>query len=126
MLEENTNIKQKRYVIYEVPEYKVTSSDTNPEVEKFQISLIRQANTAKRASLMRSLSKTVIQLSRRAISRANPGLNEEEVNLIFVANNYGDDLAKCLSKYLKQSCPILLDTYRTINIRGILNGKVNI
>jgi len=91
-------------MIYVVPDYKLTSSDTNPEAEKFKISLIRQASTAKRASLMRSFSKTVIQLSRRAISRANPGLNEEEVNLIFVANNYGDDLAKRLSKYLKQRC----------------------
>jgi len=79
-----------------------TLLDTNPEAEEFQILLIRQASAAKRASLMRSLSKTVIQLSRRAISRANPELNEEEVNLIFVANNYGDDLAKRLSRYLKQ------------------------
>jgi len=102
VLEECKNSKLKHGMIYKVLDYNGDSFDTHPEAEKFQISLIRKAGTAKRMSLMRSLSKTVIQLSRRAISRANPGLNEEEVNLIFVANNYGDDLAKRLSKYLKQ------------------------
>ena len=103
MLEKCKNSKLKHGMIYEVPDYNGTSLDTNPaEAEKLQISFIHQASTAKSMSLMRSLSKTVIQLSRRAISRANLGLNEEEVNLICVANNYGDDLAKRLSKYLKQ------------------------
>ncbi len=78
-------------------------SDTHPAAEKVQISMLRKASVAKRASLTISLSETVIRLARRAISRANPGLSEEEVNLIFVANNYGSDLANRLSKYLKQT-----------------------
>jgi hypothetical protein len=67
--------------------------DTNPEAEKVQISLIRQASVAKRASIMRSLSETVITLSRRAIARANPDLSEPEINLKFVSVHYGEDLA---------------------------------
>ncbi|MDO9548757.1 MAG: hypothetical protein Q7J65_07350 [Candidatus Marinimicrobia bacterium] len=65
--------------------------------------MLQKAGVAKRASMTISLSETVIRLARRAISRANPGLNEEEVNLIFVANNYGSDLAKRLSNYLNQT-----------------------
>ena len=81
------------------------SADTNPKVEKFQISLIRQASIAKRIARMRSLSQTVIQLSRRAIMRANPGLSERELNLIFVSYHYGTELADRLRKYLDRKAP---------------------
>jgi hypothetical protein len=76
------------------------SIDTNLEVEKFQISLIRQANIAKRATRMRSLSETVIKLSRRAIARANPGLSELELNLLFISTHYNENLANRLREYL--------------------------
>ena len=77
------------------------SFDTLQDAEKFQISLIRQASIAKRISCTRSLSQTVIQLSRRAISRANPGLSEDELNLIIVEYHYGKKLANHLEKYLR-------------------------
>lgn len=78
------------------------SSDTHPKAERFQIALIRRASIAQRISKTRSLSQTVIRLSRRAILRANPELSEEEVNLIFVAFHYGNDLADRLREYLKK------------------------
>ena len=78
------------------------SFDTCLTVEEVQISLIRQASAAKRISRVRSLSQTTIQLSRRAISRANPELSERELNLVFVAYHYGDDLAKRLREYMKR------------------------
>lgn len=81
------------------------SADTNPKVEKFQISLIRQASIAKRIARMRSLSQTVVQLSRRAIMRANPDLSEQELNLIFVSYHYGTELADRLRKYLYRKAP---------------------
>lgn len=81
------------------------SADTNPKVEKFQISLIRQASIAKRIARMRSLSQTVVQLSRRAIMRANPDLSERELNLIFVSYHYGTELADRLRKYLDRKAP---------------------
>lgn len=77
-------------------------SDTNPEAENIQISLIRDASIAKRISLVRSLSQTTIQLSRRAILRSNPKLSEFELNLIFVTLHYGKDLACHLRKYMEQ------------------------
>ena len=76
------------------------SIDTNPEAEKFLISLIRDASIAKRASIMRSLSETTIYLARRAIKRANPDVTELELNLLFVAVHYGKSLSDRLREYL--------------------------
>jgi len=77
-------------------------TDTNPESEKFQISLIRNASITKRMSIVRSLSNTTIQLPRRAILRSNPKLSEKERNLIFVSLHYDRDIANRLRKYLEQ------------------------
>ena len=77
-------------------------SDTHPKAEEFQISLFRRASVAERLSRTRSLSRTVIQLSQRAIARANPTLNEQEQNLLFVAYHYGNDLAERLREYVNR------------------------
>jgi hypothetical protein len=78
------------------------SIDTHPKTEDVLIDLIRQATPAKKLSQVRSLSQTVMQLSRRAIFRANKNIDEQEVNLIFVAYHYGNDLADRLRKYLEK------------------------
>jgi hypothetical protein len=76
-------------------------SDTHPEIEKVQLSLIRKANIAKRIARARSLSQTTAKLSWRAISRANPGLSEQELDIAFVAYHYGTDLAERLKQSLE-------------------------
>jgi hypothetical protein len=76
--------------------------DTHPDAEEIQILLIRKATVAKRLSIMRSLSQTTIQLSRRAIQRANPTLSDKDLDLAFVAYHYGAQLAKRLRQYLEQ------------------------
>ena len=78
------------------------SIDTDPRAEIFLISLIRKATPAKKLSQVRSLSQTMMQLSRRAIARANQEFDEQEVSLAFVAHHYGKDLAEQLRKYLDQ------------------------
>ncbi|MBN1518133.1 hypothetical protein JXA32_16345 [Candidatus Sumerlaeota bacterium] len=77
-------------------------SDTHPAAEELQISLIRNASMASRMSRIRSISASVIQLSRRAITRANPGLNQKELRLNFISYYYGDQLADQLRKYLDE------------------------
>jgi hypothetical protein len=72
------------------------SRDTHPEVERVQIELLRKAGVARRFSLARSLSQTVIQLSLRAIRETHPDASEGELALIFVELNYGKELAKRL------------------------------
>ena len=74
-------------------------TDTHPEAEKIQISLIRNSSLAKRMSMVRSLSQTAIQLSQRAIYRANPGLSDRELKIKFVSYHYGAKLADRLRKY---------------------------
>ena len=76
------------------------SSDTHPKMEELQVLLIRNASTAKRISRVRSLSESTIRLSRRAIKRANPDLNERELNLKFVSYHYGENLADLLHEYM--------------------------
>jgi hypothetical protein len=78
------------------------SVDTHPKAEEIQIMLLRQATVAKRLAVMRSLSQTMIQLSRRAIHRVNPTYSPLEVKLAFVACHYGRELAERLRHYLEQ------------------------
>jgi hypothetical protein len=77
------------------------SPDTAPEAEKVQIELIRKLSVAGRISIVRSLSQTVIYLSRRAIKRAKPFLSERELDIAFIANHYGEELAERLRLYLE-------------------------
>jgi hypothetical protein len=81
------------------------SLDTTPQAEKVQIELIRKSSVSMRISRVRSLSQTVIFLSRRAIRRANPSLSEREVDIAFVELHYGKDLAERLCLYLERERP---------------------
>ena len=77
-------------------------NDTHPEADKVQITLIREANTAKRIARLRSLSRTVVKLSRSAVKRANPDMSQQELDVLFVAYHYGEDLAARFRAYLIQ------------------------
>ena len=79
------------------------SPDTSPEAERVQIELLRKAGEARRFALARSMSNTVIQLSRRAIKERFPEMNEEEVGLYFVELNYGKELADRMRIRMKQN-----------------------
>ena len=76
------------------------STDTHPAAERMQISLIRKASIAKRTSRTRSLSQSVIQLSRKAIRRANPDLDDKELIFTFISYHYGSELAGRLRNYM--------------------------
>jgi hypothetical protein len=77
-------------------------SDTAPEAERVQIELLRKATPARRVAMMRSLSAMAIGLARRALGRANPGLSREQIDLLFVQQNYGKELAESLRRYLNE------------------------
>lgn len=79
---------------------KTQSPDTHPDVERVQIELLRKATIAQRIYLVRSLTKTARQLSWRAVQKANPTFDEEEVALHFVALCYSPELASRLRAYL--------------------------
>lgn len=70
------------------------SPDTSPEAERVQIELLRKATPARRFRLARSLSQTMIQVSRANIRRLHPEMDEEELKLLFVEIYYGKELAE--------------------------------
>jgi hypothetical protein len=76
-------------------------SDTRPEAEKVQIGLLRKASASQRFARMCSLTAAAISLSRRAIARANPKLNPQELDLKFVEVHHGKQLAADLRRYLE-------------------------
>ena len=78
------------------------SPDTAPDAEKVQIELIRKSSVSRRISKVRSLSQTIMYLSRRSIQRTRPFLSEREVSIAFVANHYGEELAERLRLYLER------------------------
>jgi hypothetical protein len=69
------------------------SEDTNPEMERVQIELIRKASPAKLFGLVRSMSQSMIQASRENIRQLHPDASKEELTLIFVELYYGKELA---------------------------------
>jgi hypothetical protein len=76
------------------------SADTDPEAEKVQLELLRQAGPARRVQMSFSLSAHVITLARNAIRRSMPGASELEINLRFVELHYGNELAQDVRRYL--------------------------
>ena len=78
------------------------SIDTHIKAEKVLIALLREKSTANKFSLVRSLSQSTIQLSKRAIARANRGLDENQVNLIFIDLHYGKEIAQRFEKYTSE------------------------
>lgn len=71
---------------------KETLSDTSPEAEAAQISLLRAAGPSRRAATAIALSQAVRALSRRAIRTANPGISDDELTILFVEAHYGAEL----------------------------------
>lgn len=81
------------------------SIDTHPRAEKVQIQLLRQAGLSRRLELARSLSLTTIEMSRNAIRKRYPEMNELQALLRFVALCYGPSLAERLEHYIKRRTP---------------------
>ena len=76
-------------------------SDTSKAAEVFQVEILKRAGTARRVELVRGLSETMIQLSRRAIARSHPRFSSEDVDLFFVELSYGADLAERVKLYMQ-------------------------
>ena len=77
-------------------------NDTSYEAQDIQIRLLRQASPARRVELVRSLSKSMIMLSRRGLSRRNRSLSSMDIDILFLDLIYGTDLAERVRRYLKK------------------------
>lgn len=81
---------------------KTQSTDTDPKSEQVMISLLRQKDAAEKFTLIRSLSQSTIQLSKRAIKRANQGIEDDQVNVIFIELHYGKKLARQFQQFISK------------------------
>ena len=82
---------------------KPISSDTHPKIHEKWISLMRAMSVSEKFSRVCNLSRTVIELSRRAIRRAHPDWDQRRVNLYFVEIHYGRHLAEGVKAHLDGS-----------------------
>ena len=75
--------------------------DTRPQAAEVQLGLLRKASVGRRAALARSLSTTVIGLSRQAVREAMKTATDAEVMNRWLALNYGEDLARRVRDYMR-------------------------
>lgn len=76
-------------------------SDTSAAAARVQIELLRKSGCERRAQLTRSMSRSVIDLSRAALRERMPGASERDVLLRWVALQYGSDLAERVRRYMQ-------------------------
>jgi hypothetical protein len=74
--------------------------DTRPSAARQQIAWMREAGPTRRFLAAQSLSRSVIELSRRALRRRNPGASDDELDLLFVELHYGADLARRMREHV--------------------------
>lgn len=67
-------------------------SDTNPEIERIHIELIRKASISRRLQIVASLVKTTYQLSWQGICERYPNRDMEARLKRFIQLLYGDEM----------------------------------
>jgi len=77
-------------------------SDTDSASQHVLIDLFRKATPAEKFARVRSFSQSIMQLARQGISKANPGISKKEIDILFVKQHYGSELAAQLSVYLEK------------------------
>jgi hypothetical protein len=75
--------------------------DTHPKAAAVQLDLLRRSSVERRGALARSLSSTVIELSRRALRDTMKSASDAEVLNRWVALSYGEDLASRIRSYVE-------------------------
>jgi hypothetical protein len=63
---------------------KTQSPDTERRAERVLVDMLRKKSVSEKFKQVRSLSRLMIQLSRRAITRARKAQSETEADLLFV------------------------------------------
>jgi len=81
---------------------KTLSNDTHPKAENVLIELLRTKTTAQKFDQVRQLSRTTIQLAKRAIARLNPDMTDDQIDRIFISLHYGEDLARKVENYKRK------------------------
>src|SRR6266508_3790602 len=72
------------------------SADTDPQAARVQFELFRAAGPSRRFALAVSLSRTTLELAWRAIERANPTADADQLAVLWVIHCYGAELGEGL------------------------------
>lgn len=75
-------------------------TDTDPATEAEHLRLLKAASVSRRFQLLRSMTASVLRLSRRAILRRNPDASPDEIALKWIALHYGADLEAEVRRHL--------------------------
>ncbi len=79
--------------------------DTHPKAAAVQVDLLRRSSVERRGALARSLSSTVIELSRQALRDSMKPASEAQMMDRWVVLNYGEDLAGRIRRYVRLRTP---------------------
>jgi hypothetical protein len=80
-------------------------SDTHPDAERVQLDLIRKMTIAERLARATEWTQMAVNFSRQGIAKAHPGLDNRELDLLWVEQQYGRDLSNRLRAYLEERSP---------------------
>jgi hypothetical protein len=75
-------------------------SDTHPAAARVQLELLRRAGVTRRAAITRSLSRSVVRLSRKALVERMPGASQDDIEHRWLELHYGRELADRVRAYL--------------------------
>lgn len=74
----------------------MAATDTHPDILARQVELVRGASVARRFETVRSLTRSVAALSRRALRRRHPGATQAEIDRSFAELHFGAALTRRL------------------------------
>ena len=70
--------------------------DTHPDAAAKQVEWMRAAGPQRRFEMARSLTRSVVQLAKRALRRRLGDVTPQELDRAFVALHYGEDVARLM------------------------------
>lgn len=75
------------------------TTDTSPDAEAVQLELIRRMPPGMRAWKALQMSARLMRECKAAIARNNPDFTTREIEIEFIALNYGQELADAVARY---------------------------
>ena len=74
--------------------------DTSPAVSAAELELLRRMGPGGRLQAGLRFSRSMIALSRAALRRRNPGLDEHALRLLWIEQTYGAELARKVERHM--------------------------
>lgn len=76
--------------------------DTSPAAAAAQLELLRRMGPGGRLRAGLRLSQSMIALSRAALRKRNPGLDERALRLLWIEQTYGAELARKVERHMER------------------------